>query len=721
MLSGSTRNVCSGSKTLLKSSGISNLSFQRFQSTQSTQTITETIQSIDEKPVEKRNNRNNNNYNNNVKHNYTVNPLIEKLDNINKTKYTEFYPMFEEIQNAFETYQSDARRTSPRGLNRIGNLLLTKIINLKKEKKINAPTSTLLKDLIQILSDSKTLHVSHFNRFIESLLIDGRYMEALTLWVNNAGYFKDTPSAMFTANPKFNPENDYHLTGLSTYLLSLIENNENKIDNEFIKLIYGENKKSDSLYNLSNYLRKLNIPENDLNFILPLYKEFKEKSFDINSEESLKGIRIASVDGKIVYLEETINKNLKLYENKPLEIKPSTIAYYMKYLNHSKLYSKCIEIWKFSSKNKIEINIEIWNQLLFAFSFLKIDNLSNKIESIWKILNNSLIPNSESYSIYIQYLIKANQNDKVKLIINDLRNNKPELFDSNLKCSLIQFLCKTKKIDESFELFNIYSNEENFKLNIETFNILFTSLINESKLIEANELLNNLINNKYNEISPDIATWTKIIDLLMKNAKISNLSRNSIIEKLSIIIEDMIKQNVKFNTATLSVVATNLFKNYKTQDIGLQILKIMDNVGVKLNDVAYSNILTSFTNKGDLTNALYYFDKALINGIKPGAMLYNSILKGYSLNPNINETLKFLDRIEKIQLENPNNLKLLPNKYTFFYLLTQGISVKDDNFVKVILEKLNNSNCDLGTELPKILQSLKESGYEIPSPLINKI
>lgn len=711
MLSGSTRNVCSGSKTFLKSSGISNLSFQRFQSTQS---INETIQSIDEKPVEKRNNRNN-------QHNYTVNPLIEKLDNINKTKYNEFYPMFEEIQNAFETYQSDARRTSPRGLNRIGNLLLTKIINLKKEKKINAPTSTLLKDLIQILSDSKTLHVSHFNRFIESLLIDGRYMEALTLWVNNAGYFKDTPSAMFTANPKFNPENDYHLTGLSTYLLSLIENNENKIDNEFIKLIYGENKKSDSLYNLSNYLRKLNIPENDLNFILPLYKEFKEKSFDINSEESLKGIRIASVDGKIVYLEETINKNLKLYENKPLEIKPSTIAYYMKYLNHSKLYSKCIEIWKFSSKNKIEINIEIWNQLLFAFSFLKIDNLSNKIESIWKILNNSLIPNSESYSIYIQYLIKSNQNDKVKLIINDLRNNKPELFDSNLKCSLIQFLCKTKKIDESFELFNIYSNEENFKLNIETFNILFTSLINESKLIEANELLNNLINNKYNEISPDIATWTKIIDLLMKNAKISNLSRNSIIEKLSIIIEDMIKQNVKFNTATLSVVATNLFKNYKTQDIGLQILKIMDNVGVKLNDVAYSNILTSFTNKGDLTNALYYFDKALINGIKPGAMLYNSILKGYSLNPNINETLKFLDRIEKIQLENPNNLKLLPNKYTFFYLLTQGISVKDDNFVKVILEKLNNSNCDLGIELPKILQSLKESGYEIPSPLINKI
>ena len=714
MLSGSTRNVCSGSKTLLKSSGISNLSFQRFQSTQSTQTITETIQSIDEKPVEKRNNRNN-------RHNYTVNPLIEKLDNINKTNYTEFYPMFEEIQNAFETYQSDARRTSPRGLNRIGNLLLTKIINLKKEKKINAPTSTLLKDLIQILSDSKTLHVSHFNRFIESLLIDGRYMEALTLWVNNAGYFKDTPSAMFTANPKFNPENDYHLTGLSTYLLSLIENNENKIDNEFIKLIYGENKKSDSLYNLSNYLRKLNIPENDLNFILPLYKEFKEKSFDINSEESLKGIRIASVDGKIVYLEETINKNLKLYENKPLEIKPSTIAYYMKYLNHSKLYSKCIEIWKFSSKNKIEINIEIWNQLLFAFSFLKIDNLSNKIESIWKILNNSLTPNSESYSIYIQYLIKSNQNDKVKSIINDLRNNKPELFDSNLKCSLIQFLCKTKKIDESFELFNIYSNEENFKLNIETFNILFTSLINESKLIEANELLENLINNKYNEISPDIATWTKIIDLLMKNAKISNLSRNSIIEKLSIIIEDMIKQNVKFNTATLSVVATNLFKNYKTQDLGLQILKIMDNVGVKLNDVAYSNILTSFTNKGDLTNALYYFDKALINGIKPGAMLYNSILKGYSLNPNINETLKFLDRIEKIQLENPNNLKLLPNKYTFFYLLTQGISVKDDNFVKVILEKLNNSNCDLGTELPKILQSLKESGYEIPSPLINKI
>jgi pentatricopeptide repeat protein len=650
-----------------------------------------------------------------------LNYFVNNLHSIASEEFIEFSPYFEKIKQTFEKASPKDKATAYNSMISIGNRLLTKILTIKSENNIQVSTSILFKEVITLLVDNNFLHSSHLIRYIRTLIEEQKYVSALTFWIENANYFKHSENAFKSTTTK--PEQlkkEYKLYGLSLYLLSLIQNNEKSVDPEFIKLIFGENKPV-SYPSFEIFLKNLSLPEHDLSIILKSYSEFSNSNFDINSQESLKGIRIASLDGKIVYLENTINNNLETYKGKESKIEPDTIAHYMKYLNNAKLYSRSIEMWKFACTHKIPLNISIWNQLLNSFSNMSISNSENKVESVWKLLNDSVKPNSESYSIYLKYLLKSGESERVKVLLTDLKTKNKKLFDSNLKNTMIEYLLISNKNVEAYQLFLVYKKEESYIPNIEIYNKLLSKLVQTGKVEEANNLLDDLLSSKDKNIQPDIATWTTIIDLLMKNVAKSDLSKDEVLGKIFEIINIMKGHNIQLNAVALTVVATNLLKNHSTNELGLSILQGMENSGLKLNLVGYTGIITSFANNGDTDNALYYYNKALKNGILPTAFLYNSILKGYSKNIDISKTKIFIADIKALIKANPNNLRLLPNKYTFYFLLSQGIQAKNREFVNEILTDLGKSSTDLGNELPKILKSLQENGYTIPSTLESQI
>lgn len=649
--------------------------------------------------------------------NYFVSGLYDSLN----AEYTEFSPFFEKIQQEFQKASPKEKSRSFNSMIPLGNSLLTKILDIKKKTNNDVPTSILFKEVISLLIENKLIHVSHFNRYIREMISEKKYLNALTIWIENANYFKDTPQAFVSKNNNHNGmSKEYNMLGLSLYLLSLIENNEKKVDPEFIKLIFGD-KKSCSLSTFEYFVGGLSLPPDDAQTIVSLYSTYTTDLFDINSPESLKGIRVASVDGKVVHLENTINKNLLAYKGRETEIKPSTIAHYMEYSNNCKLYSRSIELWKFASQNKIEMTVDIWNQLLNSFANSGVPDSRNKVESVWKLLKESVKPNSQSYSFYVKYLLKNKEISRVEEVINDLKKHNSKLFDTNLKCAMIEVLLFSNKSTEAYQLFKIYQKSDSFVPTIEVYNKLLSKLIADKKFDDAQKVLDELLSNKYENISPDIATWTTIIDFLMKTSAKFGLTKDEILDKVLAIIKTMESHKIKFNSVALITVANNLLRNRQTSDLGFSILQNMESSGVKLNAVGYSGIITAFTNIGDMENSLYYYDKALKNGIKPTAFLYNSILKGYSRNPNIPETRKFMDGIKALIKANPQNMKLLPNKYTFYYLLSQGVSVKDRDFVRDVLKELSETDTELGSSLPTILKSLKESGYIIPESLVSKI
>lgn len=650
------------------------------------------------------------------------NPFISALFKSLSQDYTEFSPYFEQIQHAFQKASAEDKAHAYNSMIGIGNTLLTKILTIKEQTKNDVPNSILYKEIITLLIDNKLIHSSHLTRYIRELIFEKKYLNALTVWIENVNFFRTNKKAFVSRkydNEQQN-ENNFNLLGLSLYLLSLIENNEKSVDPEFIKLIFDK-KNSCSLSQFERSTRILPLANDDAETIIKLYSDFKNLTFDINSQDNLNSIKSASFDGRIVHLEKLIESTLNLYKGKESTIHSITLAKYMEYLNNVKLYSRSIEIWRFATANKIEITTDIWNQLLLSFTNLKIDNAINKVNSVWDLMQKGCTLNSKSYSIYIQFLLKKNEIEKVEKIITNLKEKKSKLFDSELKCSMIEFLLASNKINEAISLFKIYQNDETFIPTITIYNKLLSKLIYAKNFDYAKVLLDELVNQKYKKLSPDTATWTTIIDFFLKSSVESNLTKEEISDQIFAMIDLMKSQKVYFNLVSFITVASNLLRNPQTSDIGFSILQHMESSNIKLNAVAYTGIVTTFTNAGDMDNALYYYNKAISNGIPVTAFFYNSILKGYSNSPNVQATRVFMNNIKKLIKENPNNVRLLPNRYTFYYLLLQGVSLKDHDFVNEILEELSNTDTELGNSLPGILKSLKKNGYKIPDSLASKI
>lgn len=662
------------------------------------------------------------------------NQFTSSLYSILDEEFVEFSPYFEQIKSAFEKGSEKDKNKAINSMHALSSKMFSKVLDIKQKTNTDVSTSILFKEIIGLLVENKILPAGSFNRYIEILLSEKKYMAALTFWIENANYFKFNPkafpnarkdSAAFKNNStevQKDPfvERNYHLNGLTAYLASLIENKDLSIDPEFIKLIFGD-KKPVSYNAFSNFVSRLDINEADARIIKNLYFEFMSKSLDINSTESLKGIRLASLDGKLVYLNEAITKNLEAFKGRESEIKPETIAHYMKYLNIAKLYSRSIEIWRFASQHKIPMDISIWNQLLDAFAHLNIADTQNKVASVWNLIKKSAKPDSQTYTIYVSFLLKNKQVDKVKELLESIKKESPELFDSSLKCSMVEVLLASDKVTEAHQLFKIYQKQDDFVPNIQIYNKLLGKLLAAKDYEATQELLNELLSNKYASVQPDTATWTTIVDFLLKSSAKSNLSKEEIVSNIFSIIKSMEASGVKLNNVALMTVASNLLKNPSTQELGMEFFQNMEHSGIKLNAVAYTGIITTFAARGETANALEYYNKALKNGILPAAFLYNSILKGYSNSPDVEATREFMKKIKDMIKANPQNQKILPNKYTYYFLLLQGVRVKDARFVNEILEDLSKSTAELSDALLKILSSLKESGYTIPENLAIKL
>ncbi|TID18189.1 hypothetical protein CANINC_003930 [Pichia inconspicua] len=657
------------------------------------------------------------------------NQLTSNLFGILNDNYNDFSEYFEKVRVAFENGSEKDKKNALNTMHALSSRMISKILDIKDANKAEVPNSIVFKEIVKLLVDNKILPAGTFNRYMKSLLAEKRYMAALTFWIENANYFKSTPNAFPKLRKKsedgkiaildqIDPvvERDYYLTGLVAYLSSLIESKDLTIDPEFIKLIFGD-KKPINLYRFTNFVERLEMDKEDKKTIISLYSDLMKKSFDINATESLKGIRLAAIDGKLVYLNNAITNNLAEYKGKESEIKPETIAHYMKYLNVAKLYSRSIEIWRFASEHNIPMNISIWNQLLHAFAQLEIADSGKKVESVWNLLKRSTTPNSESYSTYVSFLMKSNQIEKIKELLDSLKKDSPELFDSSLKCSMIELLLASNKSAEALQLFKIYQKQPDFVPTLIVYNKLLSKLIASKNYDAAQELLNQLLSNKYSTLNPDTATWTIIVDFLLKTSAESNVSQDDIISNIFSIIKGMESSGVKLNNIALMTVASNLLKNNETHDLGIEFFQRMEKSGIKLNATAYTAIITAFGSRGDTTNAVEYYNKAIKNGILPSAFLYNSILKAYSLNPDTEATRKFMKEIKNMIQSDPNNQRLYMNKYTYYFLLLQGTRARDAGFVNEVLEDLSKNTDALSDALVRILGSLKNNGYTIPENL----
>lgn len=608
----------------------------------------------------------------------------------------------------------------------LGHAMFSRLHELNKDSSV--PDSVLFKKLFDILIKYKILDVTHDNRFIATLLKEEKYALALSNWIEVLEYFKARPEEFKRSDTRaqqpakhktkswvvmLSPTERFFYGGLVSYLLSLKATGAQP-DPEFIKLIFADSPKQPEADHVKAYLR-FNLPDPELTkYVMESWYQYADSIIDFNTPEAW-GAAFKAARGNLgARVEHLIAANLERASKKGEDITPETWALIMKIYNVDRNYTKAVEVWNKATKEKgFTPTVDLWNQFLYSNSCSNAPNKELRIESIWKLLNESVVPDEQSYRYLIKGLMSCSV-VKVLQVVSKLKQEHPELFTSTVKEDLIIGLLDNGFGKEADRLYRGYQTEE-FVPSIIVFNKLLHHFLKKNDLDRATEIIDQMIQaGKSNKgLAPDIATWTTVVDIVLKQARAIGAKPEFIEEELQRILSAMSANGIPLNEQALTMLVSNLTRNPQTSELGWQFFNIMKQRNIRLSNVAYTSMVYSECQAGRMDRALELFQEGLKSGVKLRTQYYNLIFKGYADHPNADSTAKFFQFIK--QSAKPDEQ---PNFFTFYYLLRQALYLEDDQFYEFVLTEMAQSGItDWGKQIPKLLERAESQGVQVPEKL----
>ncbi|QPG77397.1 hypothetical protein FOA43_004810 [Brettanomyces nanus] len=611
----------------------------------------------------------------------------------------------------------------------LGHRLLTRLHNLNKATgNENIPDSLLFRRLLSIFISYNVLHVSHLNRVLATMLSEENYSKALAVWIESLEFFKGHPERLLDKDDaekhyQLKAKDQFFYGGLASYLLSLSEN-KTQLDPEFVKLILADFGDKPSEENLGHYLRGLRLPNSQQNLARNQWRHYYNATIDYNKPSIWRGAMKAARENKGAKVERLIAHNLERAAEKNEELTTETLASIMRIYNIDKNYQKALQTWtKVTQELKLQPNVELWNQFLLANVRSNAPKKLLRIDSVWKLLKESTEANSESYRFLIEGYVSTGALTKALEVVTNLKKDNPALFTNKVKEELIVGLLENGYAEQGDQLFRTYAAEDkdNFKPSIILYNQLLHHFLKANDLKRATEIIDQLIaSGKTNpQLAPDIATWTIVVDIVLKQARKVGASSDFIVDELKHILTSMSSNGIKINEEALTMLITNLSRDPETAELGWEFFQFMKSSKMRISAVAYTAVIFNECANGRMDRALELFEEGLESGIKLRPQFYNLIFKGYSDHPNVDSTVKFYHFIDA-KTSNRDDQK--PNFFSFYYLLREALFVEDPEFIRFVVTELNDKKLkEYGNQIPRLLTDVERRGITLPEELKNSV
>ncbi|GME71590.1 unnamed protein product [Ambrosiozyma monospora] len=264
-----------------------------------------------------------------------------------------------------------------------------------------------------------------------------------------------------------------------------------------------------------------------------------------------------------------IENNLKNVAKQGVNLSADIWAYIMRIHIISKNFPAAVNVFsKLGEHGVSKPSVELWNELLSVHSKLNTPHKKQRVESVWKLLQQAVTPNADSYLYLIQgYVLSGNLDDALKTI-GDLKMTKPDLVDDKIKQALLVGLLNAKKLPEAEKLFQLYL-KEGFQPNIKFYNKYLTILLKNNQSDNATKLFDMLTADK--NVKPDAATWTLIIDLFLRRASKAGKDDSDVMPQLINLLDLMKKDSVALNQSTMTMLIHNLLQDNGKKQIGLKL------------------------------------------------------------------------------------------------------------------------------------------------------
>ncbi|XP_076896570.1 pentatricopeptide repeat-containing protein At5g46100-like [Bidens hawaiensis] len=240
-------------------------------------------------------------------------------------------------------------------------------------------------------------------------------------------------------------------------------------------------------------------------------------------------------------------------------------------------------------------------------------------------------PTLKSYVTVFSILVDENQ---LKVALKFYKYMRQLGFPPNVPSLnvLIKALCKSgQTMDSAVKIFH-EMRKHGCTPDAYTYATLINGLCRIKKVDEAKKLLNEM---EINGCSPSVVTYTSLIHGL---CQVNNLD-----EALTF-LEQMEAKRVDPNVYTYSSVINGLCKNGRSDD-AMKLMEVMISKHHKPNMITYSTLIHGLCKERKLRDALIIFDRMKLQGLKPDAGLYWKIIDIYCDGERFQEAANFLDEM----------------------------------------------------------------------------
>lgn len=580
-------------------------------------------------------------------------------------------------------------------------------------------TATMNYKLLSILKEHHLANISHFDRVMTSYLKESKPDDAMSVYVESLEYAKSVDDVAFM---KANNPEDIYSTLYVSYLLSCSKS-DSKPDIETYRAISGISEFKVNSQQVRMILGRMGAKSEFYEFVLKNLRKDRLKLSDPNDPQLTERGLLAAYNLQTATLEAAYQNIVSIAKATGSPITEETYRKIMHMFSVGNMPKKAQSIWNdLNEKVEGEKSLESWNELLFSFSKLKSkkdseeakENMS-KLDTVFKYIDENYTINSDTMKYLISGYISNEEFEKAFQLVRDLstKGRKGLKLDDSITSAYLLGLVQSNKLSESLNLMDSFL-KTGFKPEIRFLNTILAQLSKKKDFVKCDEIVEII---RSRNIKPDIATYTLLIDILLKNtAQATTVSLDNL---LSAIIQEMKSNGFNFsNPVTLSAIVDGLAKEGSIESAKL-LVDYMKQNKIKLPLQLCTSIIEAASRFGDLGFAKQIFKESVDQGVRLNTPYYNTIINGCLKAGSLADALVYYQRLKESK-----NIRF--NFYTYYFLLRDVLTKHFDKAIAESLiadlsELVLKDNISLGRGLPGILKALEKRSITMPEPLLSKI